>query len=577
MAANQLAEICAAQEHPKEIRVKSLAAPRSDQKRLGAFYTPENLSRVLTDWAVQHPTDRVLEPSFGKCGFLAAAQRRLQELGCVTPKKQIFGCDVDAAAFKFLADTLGQPINANQFLQKDFLDVKAGEDWAHLFSCSIGNPPYIPFQALPESRRLELIQRCKDEGIRVSTRASLWAYFLLNATSFVAPGGRMAWVLPGAFLQADYAQSIRDYLSRAFDGMLCILMHQRFFKNEGTEEETVILLTRGRRPLGPPIDVLFAEARSVEELAERIRSWDNGETTGQLLNARPAYLSTSVAVLSHFKRLQDNPQCHTLGDSVLANIGLVTGANQFFVLSSEEKAKHRLRETDTMRVLGKFKAAKGLSFTISDHDSYMLTGARGHLIHSKILPREGSALRRYLDSFPEEERTKISTFKKRAIWHAPNDENIPDAFLPVMNHDGPRLVLNVARINCTNTLHRAFFRSPMTEQQKKLITISLLTSFSQLSAEFVGRRYGSGVLKHEPREIEKISVLLPELDNLDVDKYFDSIDKLLRDEQTEAAMKKADELVLGAFNDWEVLSDAFTTALEDARTHRRSTRYLTGA
>lgn len=577
MAANQLAKICAEQVQPKEIRVKNLAAPKSDQKRLGAFYTPESLSRVLTDWAVQHHSDRILEPSFGKCGFLAAAQRRLAELGCVAPKTQIFGCDVDAAAFTFLAETLGQPINTRQFLQKDFLDIKAGEDWPHLFACSIGNPPYIPFQALPEIRRLELMQRCKEEGIRVSARASLWAHFLLNATNFVAPGGRMAWVLPGAFLQADYAKGIRDYLSRAFDSVLCVLMHQRFFKNEGTEEETVILLTRGRRALGSPTDVLFAEAKSLEGLSERIRAWDNGEHTGQLLNARPAYLATSASVLFHFGSLQDNPLCHTLGDFVLANIGLVTGANQFFVLTSEERVKYQLSEADTLPVLGKFKAVKGLRFTISDHESYMETGACGHLIHSKKLPRKGSALRRYLDSFTEEERNNIGTFKKRAVWHAPNDGNIPDAFLPVMNHDGPRLVLNLAGINCTNTLHRAFFRIPMTAQQQKLVAISLLTSFSQLSAEFVGRRYGSGVLKHEPREIEKISILLPVLDNDDVDECFDSIDKLLRDEQIDAAMKKADEFVLGAFNDLGMLSDVFTTALEDARTLRRSARHLTGA
>lgn len=577
MAANQLAKICAEQEQPKEIRVKSLATPKSDQKRLGAFYTPENLSRVLTDWAVQHSTDRVLEPSFGKCGFLAAAQRRLLELGCVAPKTQIFGCDVDAAAFTFLAETLGQPINTNQFLQKDFLDVKAGQDWPHLFACSIGNPPYIPFQALTEIRRQELVQRCKNEGIRVSTRASLWAHFLLNATSFVAPGGRMAWVLPGAFLQADYAQSVREYLSRAFEGMLCVLMHQRFFKNEGTEEETVILLTRGRRALGEPTDVIFAEAKSLDELAQQIRSWDSGEKTGQLLNARPAYLSASTTILSYFKRLQGNPLCHALGDFVLANIGLVTGANQFFVLSSQDKEKHGLREADTVRVLGKFKAVKGLCFTVCDHDNYMETGARGHLVHSEKLPRNGSALRRYLDSFSEAERKNIGTFKKRAIWHAPNDENIPDAFLPVMNHHGPRLVLNHAQINCTNTLHRAFFRNPTEVQQQKLIAISLLTSFSQLSAEFVGRRYGSGVLKHEPREIEKISILLPELNSDDVNEHFDLIDKLLRDEQVEAAMKKADELILGAFDDWKVLSDAFISALDDTRTLRRSTRYLAGA
>jgi len=498
-------------------------------------------------------------------------------LGCATPKSQIFGCDVDAAAFTFLAETLGQPINTKQFLQKDFLDVKIGEDWTHLFSCSIGNPPYIPFQALPEKRRLELIQRCKEEGIKVSSRASLWAHFLLHATNFVAPGGRMAWVLPGAFLQADYAIGIREYLSRSFDGVLCVLMHQRFFKNEGTEEETVILLTRGRRALGSPADVQFAEARSLDELSEQIRSWTNGESTGRPLSARPAYLATNDAIVSQFKTLESTLQCHALGDLVLANIGLVTGANQFFVLSNEDKARYRLREADTVRVLGKFKATKGLRFTVDDHDSYLETGACGHLVHSKKLPRKNSPLRRYLDSFSEEDRNKIGTFKKRSVWHATNDENIPDAFLPVMNHDGPRLVLNQARINCTNTLHRAFFRKHVTEKQQKLIAISLLTSFSQLSAEFVGRRYGSGVLKHEPREIEKIAILLPELNDDTVNQHFDAIDKLLRDKDTEAAMKKADELILGTFNDWEALSAAFSAALEAARMLRRPARDMTGA
>ena len=218
-----------------------------------------------------------------------------------------------------------------------------------------------------------------------------------------------------------------------------------------------------------------------------------------------------------------------------------------------------------------------MCFTTNDHDDYLQTGARGHLVHSKELPEADSPLRRYLDSFLEEDRNKIGTFKKRAVWHAPNDGNIPDAFLPVMNHDGPRLVLNSAWINCTNTLHRAFFRGDVTAVQQKLIAISILTSFSQLSAEFVGRRYGSGVLKHEPREIEKIAILLPQLSDDDVNQCFDAVDKLLRAEDMKAAMKKADEFVLGAFKGWKRLSEAFTTALDDARALRRSTRYLTGA
>ncbi len=230
------------------IPVKNLALPISERKRLGAFYTPESLSCVLTDWAVRKATDKILEPSFGRCGFLAAARRRLQALGCRDPKRQIFGCDVDKSAFGFLADVLGPPVDAHNFRQEDFLDLKAGFHWSDLFNATVGNPPYIPYQAIREGRRIELAQRAAVMGVPVGGRASLWAHFLIHAVSFVAPGGRMAWVLPGSFLQADYAVSVRDYLSRSFENVLCVLMHQRFFKEEGTEEETVILLARDKCP-----------------------------------------------------------------------------------------------------------------------------------------------------------------------------------------------------------------------------------------------------------------------------------------------------------------------------------------
>ena len=45
-----------------------------DRRILGAYYTPERLSQLLTDWAIRHVDDTVLEPSFGGCGFLATAR-----------------------------------------------------------------------------------------------------------------------------------------------------------------------------------------------------------------------------------------------------------------------------------------------------------------------------------------------------------------------------------------------------------------------------------------------------------------------------------------------------------------------
>lgn len=559
------------------IPVKSLANPHSERKRLGAFYTPENLSRILTDWAIRNNTDKVLEPSFGRCGFLVAARRRLESLGCSVPRKQIFGCDIDPGALGFLVEALGYPVDTQRFLQDDFLDLAPGVHWPCLFEVAIGNPPYIPFQAISEKRRNEFAERMAANGIPAGKRASLWAHFLVHAVSFVAPGGRMAWVLPGAFLQADYATAVRQYLKEKFTNILCVLMHQRFFKEEGTEEETVVLLAKERCDHESACEILFSEASSVESLACTVDKWEAGQYKGRVLDARPSYLAMKSEVLRVYENVRSGSDCYRLGDFLKVNIGLVTGANSFFVLKEKDRQKLLLEQSDTVPILAKFKAVPGISFKITDHISYVETGGSGYLIHAKELPNVGSPLRQYLETFSEEERRSIRTFKKRSVWHSPDDGKIPDAFLPVMNHDGPRLALNIARINCTNTIHRVFFAENIDDIQRKLVAISLLTSFSQLSSEFVGRRYGSGVLKHEPREAEKIFIIFP--DNIDartVEMAFSQIDDLIRVGNLQEAHKKADQLIFKNNPDSEIYSELFSSALSDARNVRRHTRHLSG-
>ena len=71
------------------------------KKKLGAFYTPNNLCQILADWAITSSEDKVLEPSFGQCGFLDASRLRLEALGSIDPRKNIYGCDIDPNAFDF--------------------------------------------------------------------------------------------------------------------------------------------------------------------------------------------------------------------------------------------------------------------------------------------------------------------------------------------------------------------------------------------------------------------------------------------------------------------------------------------
>lgn len=549
----------------------------AERKRLGAFYTPENLSRILTDWAIRNPSDLVLEPSFGGCGFLVAARRRLAALGAPLSARQVYGCDIDPGAFEFLLSVMGEPVDTDRFRHENFLALTAGLDWPVLFDATIGNPPYIAFQAIEGSLRKELLNRADQVGVKLGGRASLWAHFLIHAVSFVAPNGRMAWVLPGSFLQADYAVSVREYLSQQFGSVICILMHQRFFKSEGTEEETVVLLAKDRGVKPHPAGIRFVDVLDIENLQPVIDGWEEDGAIGCALKGRPSFLALNSSVSSTYSETALGGRCFRVGDYLKINIGLVTGANPFFVINKEVAERNSLRTEALVPVLSKYRSAKGLAFTESDYDESVREAEKAFLVHTIKPPRKNSSLAKYLELFSVEDRDKVSTFKKRAIWHAPDDGKIPDAFFPVMNDQGPRLVLNECSVNCTNTIHRAFFNERISQIERKLFSISMLTSFSQLSAEFVGRRYGSGVLKHEPREAENILIVMPKhISEEGINEVYTEIDVLLRAGNIQEARRVANDLIFArGLNDSEA-ANTFELALESVRRLRRTNRHRSG-
>ena len=557
----------------------SLATPQvprglADRRKIGAFYTPVELSQILADWTIRSVSDTVLEPSFGGCGFLEAAFNRLDSLGSPDPVARIFGCDIDTVAFEHLSTVFSCPVGLNQFRQIDFLDCEAGADWPDRFTTVLANPPYIPHQRIGRQRRKELGGR--TWGIPdVGGRASLWAYFLAHSVSLLEEGGRMAWVVPGAALQADYAASCRDYLGRHFDRCAAIVVRERLFLEEGADEETVILLADGHRSRAREGAIELGEAQTLVELRALMDDWSAGRWTGNTTGMCPAALSLNAGDLARFMALAGDASCRTVGNFAKVQIGIVTGANPFFVLPRSSLDPAGLVDADCGPILSKYRQAPGLTFTKSDHAAALGKGERGWLIETRQVG-SNPRMARYLATFDAERLTSIGTFRKRSVWHRPCDGNFPDAFLPVMHHNGPRLVLNMLGCNSTNTVHRVYFHDRANASDRKLLAISLLTTFSQISAEMVGRRYGSGVLKHEPRDAERIQVLMPELAPDAIERSFADIDRRLRDGDAAGASAAADALVLGRHDLSAGQLDELRLALIKMRERRRPDRKRVG-
>ena len=133
--------------------------------------------------------------------------------------------------------------------------------------------------------------------------------------------------------------------------------------------------------------------------------------------------------------------------------------------------------------------------------------------------------------------------EKRKPWYVVTDRSNPDAFLMYMSWYGPKIILNRSSADCTNAIHRIYFKDKNIDP--KSIALGILSSIAQYHIELKGRTYGGGVLKLEPG-IANI-IWIPIIDK-DVDRLFQVVNKLIIRRRDTLATRLIDNSISERYN-----------------------------
>jgi adenine-specific DNA-methyltransferase len=474
------------------------------RKARGAFFTPEPLTRFLTDWAIRSPADAVLEPSCGEAAFLLAAASRLAKLDSSHPDSgaapRLDGIELHPASAQIALGLLRAQGADASIRVSDFFSVQPTSS----YDAVIGNPPYIRYQDFSGEARARSRQAALRAGVPLTNLASSWAAFTVHASLFLKPGGRLGLILPAELLTVNYAAGIRRLLLEKFAQVSLVLFEERVFP--GVLAEVVLLMADGYGH-GPTDHCRIYQARNAASLTTAIapRLWrpDQPESkwTPSLLtaDALAAYVALSVR--------QEFPPLQTWGETTL---GMVTGNNRYFALSPQKITDLRLQPTDLIRLSPPgSRHLRGLSFTESALKELGGNGSATWLFRPSREP--SAAARAYIAAGEAAGIDRAYKCRVRQPWWRTPLVPPADLLLTYMNADTPRLCTNRAQAHHLNSVHGIYLKPALRHPGMDLLPLATLNSMTLLAAETVGRAYGGGMLKLEPKEADRLPVPSPSL------------------------------------------------------------------
>jgi adenine-specific DNA-methyltransferase len=474
----------------------------SPAKLRGGYYTPSALALFLTRWIQQIRPQRVLEPSCGDGVFFEALARS----GAAGIRSLVGFEIVSAEAQKArqrataLSD-VSVTVHPSDFLQWARTQLDVGP----AFDAVIGNPPFIRYQYLDATMQNRAEAIFAHLSLEFTRHTNAWVPFVVASLALLRPGGRLAMVVPAELLHVLHACSLRRYLGEQCSRILVLDLDAIWFKE--TLQGVVLLLAQKREAAQTRAEVSIMPFRQREPLEQTPEDFFRQADffAASSLNGKWMLGLLTRGERALLERFAHHPKIRPFCDLASVDVGIVTGANKFFLVPDSVIHTYGL-EDYAQPMFGRSEHVRGVIYDCKHHQANRAQGLPANFVWLGDCPLSDlpEGARRYV---VEGERQGLPGRYKcriRSPWY-----NVPSVYVaPVAMlkraHHFPRLILNTAKACTTDTAYRIV---PHRDVKATGLVSSFVNSLTALTAELEGRHYGGGVLELVPSEIERL--LLP--------------------------------------------------------------------
>ena len=480
-------------------KIPSSGEARERLRQKGQFWTPDWVAETMVDYVLADQGGTLFDPAVGAGAFFRAAKTIAREKGVTV---SLVGMDIDPTA---LAQAIEQGLNSD-----DLTGVKIGDfvlqPPEEKLSAIVANPPYIRHHRIATETKEQLKRlSLQTIGHVLDGRAGLHVYFLVRALTLLKENGRLAFIMPADTCEGKFAKDLWRWIlaNYTLDAVIVFTPDASPFPNVDTNP--LIFFIRHAPPKENFLWVKCHEAQT-DTLKMWVRSGcEIGSTKG--INVTQRNVSEGLSTgLSRPLSIEKASQ-YILGDFAQIVRGVATGANGFFFMTAEQVKQADLPIKYFIRAIGRTRDVPTTEITQKTLDELDAKGRPTFLLNLKGGSCENypESLQAYLKKGEALGLPQKPLISQRKPWYKTETRIVPPFLFSYLGRRNSRFIRNTARVIPLTGFLCVYPNSANEEDLNRLWQI-LNHPDTIANLAIVGKSYGDGAVKVEPRSLEKLPI-----------------------------------------------------------------------
>jgi len=465
---------------------------RESLRDKGQFWTPDWVADAMVAYVAKN-ADLIFDPGVGKGVFYSSLKK-------VSPKVKFYGTDIDP-------DIIAEAKTEGIFDSKADLEVRDFilDAPKRLFKGIVANPPYVRHHRLsPEYKEKFKTISLRSMNDTLDGRAGLHIYFLIQALNLLDKGGRLAFIMPADTCEGVFSKKLWNWIVRDFclDGV--ITFDHKATPFPGVDTNAIIFLIRKDRPKEKIKWVKCLEPETSQLLDLLDSDFRDSKFTDLVIYERTLKEAISTGLS---RSPQDYKYEFTLADFAKVMRGIATGANEFFFLTKGKAKELKIPDEFFLAAVGRTRDAEGSYITKETLERLEEKGRPTLLFfpNGTTWEKMPDTVKNYILEGQKMGLSKRALISTRQPWYKMEVREKPVFLFAYLGRRNARFIKNDAGIIPLTGFLCIYPLSDNKEYIDKLWGV-LQHPDTISNLQLVGKSYGSGAFKVEPRSLERLPI-----------------------------------------------------------------------